>query len=391
MSLDLPPPEGELAALSAELHQRLLEVIERDGAIGFDRYMQMALYQPGLGYYSAGAVKLGADGDFVTASELGPLYATTLARGLAPVLAQIDRPDIVELGGGRGVFCRDLLQALHKLDAMPARYRMVEPNASLRHAQAEILGDLGGELGIAIDWLDEPPADDWNGVLFANEVADALPVKRFRFNGMGEAVSEIVVDVQAGRLVLAERPAGQGLQQAVFALASQCEAWPVGFEGEWCPSLQPWVATVLSGLRHGVALFVDYGDTQCQHYHHQRSEGTLRCFYRHRVHGDALLWPGAQDLTASVDFTALAHAVDAAGATPSLYCTQAAFLLGCGIEAAFEDAYAQAEQPYAVAQQARSLLSPGQMGDIFKVLAAAVGDLSTDFGVHGEDNHLAAL
>ncbi|GJM09914.1 MAG: hypothetical protein DHS20C11_21900 [Lysobacteraceae bacterium] len=391
MSLDLPPPEGELAALSAQLHQLLLDVIERDGAIGFDRYMQMALYQPGLGYYSAGAVKLGADGDFITASELGPLYATTVAQGLAPVLEKLERPDIVELGGGSGVFCRDLLQALHKHGALPARYRMVEPNASLRHAQTETVGGLAEQYGMIIEWLDQPPTEHWNGVLFANEVADALPVKRFRFNGVEAAVSEIVVDAQAGQLVLAERPAGAALQQAVLALAEHCVAWPIGFEGEWCPSLQPWVASVLSGLRHGVALFVDYGDAQGQHYHRQRSEGTLRCFYRHRVHGDALLWPGAQDLTASVDFTALAQALDAVGVTPSLYCTQAAFLLGCGIEAAFENAYASAEQPYAVAQQARSLLTPGQMGDVFKVLAATVGGLSTDFGAHVEDNHLAAL
>lgn len=391
MSLDLPPPEGELAALSAQLHQLVLDVIKRDGAIGIDRYMQMALYQPGLGYYSAGAVKLGGDGDFVTASELGPLYATTVAKGLARPLLDLDRPDIVELGGGSGVFCRDLLRALHTLGVLPVRYRMVEPNASLRQAQTETLAELVGQLDVTIEWLDRPPTEDWQGVLFANEVADALPVKRFRFNGMNAPVSEIVVDAENGQLVLAERAADEPLQQAVLSLAQRCEAWPVGFQGEWCPSLQPWMASVLSGLRHGLALFVDYGDAQRQHYHRQRNEGTLRCFYRHRVHGDALLWPGAQDLTASVDFTALAHAVEAAGLTPSLYCTQAAFLLGCGIEAVFEEAYASADQPYAVAQQARSLLTPGQMGDVFKVLVATAGDLSTDFGVHVENNHLATL
>ncbi|MBP6749831.1 MAG: SAM-dependent methyltransferase [Xanthomonadaceae bacterium] len=385
---DLDP---ESRAHSDRLAALIRDQIASNGeALPFWRFMELALYAPGLGYYSAGATKLGADGDFVTSPELGPLFAECVADALAPVLTSLREPStFLEIGGGSGAFAEDALQRLRAIHALPDRYAILEPSADLRERQRQRLYErLPPDVFARMEWPLTPIAGRWNGVVFANEVIDALPTSRFAVIG-GEIYEEhIAHDGRAFSRI--DRPADALLSAAVRHVERQCGTpFADGYRSEVLPQLPYWIQAVIGSLDAGALLFVDYGYPRREYYDPRRIDGTLRAFHRHRLVDDVFARVGLQDVTVSVDFTAMAEAGTAAGFEFAGYCNQASFLIGNGLEQrlAEHEAHAADEAArYALRQQAKKLTLPGEMGERFQAIGFArksslshafvVGDLS---------------
>jgi len=321
------------------------EIAAAGGWISFARYMELALHAPGLGYYARGARQFGAEGDFVTAPELGSLFGRTLARQLS----ELDGP-ILELGAGSGALAETLLREIDR------DYLILETSAALRARQA---ARLGGK----IKFLDRLP-ERFRGVVIANEVADAIPVHAVAWRADG--IQERGVTPE---LTWAERPASGELLEAARALEV-----PVPYESEINLAANAWMRSLAASLEHGAIFVIDYGFPRHEYYHPQRSMGTLMCHTRHRAHGDPFLQPGEQDITAHVDFSALAAAARAAGLDLLGYSTQAQFLVNCGITEVLSQVNAENALHYApIAAEAQQLLSPAEMGELFKVLAVGRG------------------
>jgi SAM-dependent MidA family methyltransferase len=359
----------EEQAHSARLEQRICEEIDaRGGWISFERFMEMALYEPGLGYYSAGATKLGGAGDFVTAPEISPLFSRCMAAQCAEIFEQSGTAHILELGAGSGIMAADILSELAVLGRLPERYSILEVSADLRERQQQILQARVPTLVSRVEWLEQWP-DALRGVVLANEVLDAMPVQRFRVRG--NEVNAMGVTWQLGQLDWSEVRADASLEAAVRALErANGEPFPDGYLSELNLRIQPWMQGLAEALAQGVALFMDYGLPQRQYYRSERREGTLLCHFRHRFHDDPLINVGLQDIGAWVDFTAVAEAASEAGLRVAGFATQAHFLMGAGIEHYLGDSATQefAERMH-LARQAMVLTLPGEMGEKFKVLA----------------------
>ena len=352
------------------------QILQAGGAIPFSRFMELALYAPGLGYYSAGATKFGAAGDFVTAPELGSLFAECVAEAVSPVLRQVGEDAVfVEVGGGSGAFAEAAIKRLMAIDAMPARYAILEPSADLRQRQRERLQQrLTPPVFDRVDWLDGPVNERWDGVLFANEVIDALPTPRFTLRE-GEVFEEhVAFDAHAG-FVRTDRPADALLAAAVRHVERQREApFADGYRSELLPQLPYWLQAVVGGLNAGALLFVDYGHPRSEFYSPARNDGTLRAFHRHQLVDDIYARVGLQDLTASVDFTALAEAGTHAGFDFVGYCSQASFLIGNGLEQRLAEQEARAADEiarYGLRQQVKRLTLPDAMGERFQAMGFA--------------------
>lgn len=347
-----------------------IRIAARGGWIAFDEYLEQLLYAPGLGYYSAGAAKFGAAGDFTTAPELSELFGACIARQCAPLLR--GGADLLELGAGSGALAEVLLTRLAALEALPEHYAILETSADLRERQQQRLARLPRALHARLHWLDRLPAAGLRGVILANEVADALPFQCFSVGAEGYAERGVALDEQ-GELCWAERPATAALHSELARLSAALpQPLAPGYRSELCPRLGPWIGSLAATLQQGLLLLFDYGLGQAELYHPQRTSGTLRCHYRHRAHDDPFLHPGLQDVTAWVNFTRLAGAALDAGLAVDGYCTQAAFLLGAGIEAELEAARSALERAQ-LASEARQLLMPGEMGEAFKAIALSRG------------------
>jgi len=335
------------------------------GAIPFAEFMALALYAPGLGYYSAGARKFGAGGDFTTAPEISPLFGRCLARQCREVLA-VTGGSILEFGAGTGALAATVLEALAALDALPDRYFILEVSADLRARQQERLARLAPPLAARVTWLDRLPGSPLAGVLLANEVLDALPCERFVARAGSARRLGVGLDARGG---LREVELGD---EAVLPPGLDAGVLPDGYRGEWCPTIAPWIASLAACLERGLVLACDYGQARGALYHAGRGGGTLQCHFRHRVHADPFVNLGLQDITAWVDFTAVAEAAADAGLEVAGFTTQAALLLALGIE---RDVAGEADGParYARASQARRLLMPDEMGEIFKAVALTRG------------------
>lgn len=331
--------------------------------------MEMALYEPGLGYYVNGLHKFGAAGDFVTAPEQGRLFAAGIARQLDRVGAALGPGwTVLEAGPGSGALARD---ALKQMTCPPRRWLLLEPSAPLRRVQSETLRELPDELAARIEWLDAPPAESFSGAIVANEVIDALPVNVFEV--AAEGLRERCVDLADGRLAWTSRPAPERLAAAVaHCLEDLPEAPAAGYIGEICPSLPGWLETVTAPLARGLALLVDYGYPRSEYYHPTRRAGTLVCHYRHRAHFDPFVWPGLTDISAFVNFTAVAEAADACGLEVAGYTSQAGFLLGMGVHELVERAEDETER-LRLAGELKRLTLPGEMGEKFQVMALTRG------------------
>jgi len=369
-SPDLPEPDADARAHSALVVDAVVRAVRQAGGfLPFDRYMQIALYAPGLGYYVAGARKFGAAGDFVTAPELTPLFGATLARQVAEILAATDAREIVEFGAGSGRLAADVLGALAATGALPTRYRIVEVSPELAQRQRDTLARHDAALASRVEWLAAPP-ERIDGVVVMNEVVDAVPPSLVaRRDGAWRERGVVLRD--DGTLALADRP----LADANLRALAQARFPDGDYASELNPAAEALVEDVGRRLVGGAMLVLDYGFPRHEYYHPQRDGGTLMAHRRHRAHGDPLSWPGLTDLTAHVDFTAVAEAGERAGLTVAGFASQAGFLLGLGVLDRLAAMGPPSSPAYLRAASAvQTLTSPAEMGELFKVLALARSD-----------------
>ncbi len=366
MNTTLPEPDAEERLLSGRLAEVIRRAIEaHGGAIDFSRFMAAALYTPGLGYYSGGRQKFGQRGDFVTAPELGGVFARLLARPCNDVLATIPGGDVLEAGAGSGRLAAGLLAELEHLGRLPGRYYILDVSGELRARQAEQISRAVPHLAGRVQWLNDFP-EHFRGVVVANELLDALPVERFRVTRDG--IRQLQVGVKDGAFVWRQRPADDGITARVTPLNL-----PEGYESEIGLAAEAWVRSLAGKMDAGVALLIDYGFPRAEFYHPQRSGGTLMCHYRQRAHPDPLILPGLQDITTHVDFTAIAQAGREAGLDLLGYTSQAAFLIGGGLEDLMADPAMPDAARLKLANEINRLTSPAEMGELFKVMALGRG------------------
>jgi SAM-dependent MidA family methyltransferase len=379
-----PAERAHVAALYETLAARIRTA---GGWLAFDDYMDTVLYAPGQGYYSAGAAKFGASGDFVTAPEISPLFARALARQFAEVLA-VTGGDVLEVGAGSGRFARVALAELARLGMLPERYAILDVSADLRARQRDELARAPVALANRAVWLDDFPARHV-GVVFANELLDALPCDRFVLRG--GRPQRLGVALRDGELVWAPRAADSAdpsdlrwLEEVERTLGACRSDLPDGYCSEIAPRVEAWVRGLAERLERGVVILVDYGLPRSQYYHPQRVEGTLRCHFRQHAHHDPFACPGLTDITAWVDFTRVAEAADAAGLEVAGFATQAAWLLALGVESLASESLPDAAgvgvdagpvplQHLAKMQGLKRLLLPGEMGEAVKVMVLTRG------------------
>jgi len=362
MSL-LPIPNAEAQAHSQQLAALIqTHISQGQGWISFADFMQMALYEPQLGYYSGGTKKFGHGGDFVTAPEISPLFARTLANQAAQVLAAT-QGSILELGAGTGRLAADLLLALQDMNQLPEQYCIMEVSAHLRHIQRETLQvALPAELMQRVVWLDTLP-QNFSGMVVGNEVLDAIPVHLIHHTAQG--MHERGVTFNDGFSWLDKRLSSGDLFEAAAAMAL-----PQEYLTEICPAASGLIASLAHVLERGVIIMLDYGFSAREYYHPQRNLGTLMCHYQHHAHTEPLVYVGLQDITAHVDFTSIAHAGVNNGLALAGFCSQAQFLMNCGILDLMSQVSPHDMANYApLAAAAQKLLSPAEMGDLFKVIA----------------------
>lgn len=365
MTSSLPPVDAEGKAIVAAQLGLCRQLIEDEGPLSFGRYMQQALYHPTWGYYRNGAIKFGAGGDFVTAPELSPLFSRTLAVQCDSILTEIPAGDVLEFGAGSGVMAAELLLELHRRQALPRRYYILELSADLQQRQRDCIAERAPMCVDRVTWLSTLP-EQFSGVVLANEVLDAMPVTKFVYDH-GQ-VYERGVDWQDDKLVWSD-----WLWQDAESRA-KIQRLPLQqdrrYESELNLQLDAWMQGLASCLKQAVVLLIDYGYSAREYYHPDRDQGTIMCHYRQRAHSDPLWMPGVQDITAHVDFTAVANAACDAGMQVAGYTTQAAFLLNNGIMAFSPDS---SVDQYRFAQALKQLTLPSEMGEAFKVIALSKG------------------
>ncbi|MGZ5200234.1 MAG: class I SAM-dependent methyltransferase, partial [Telluria sp.] len=321
--MSLPAPTPDALAASQALQQRIADdIAQHGGAIPFSRFMELALYAPRLGYYSGGAAKLGAEGDFTTAPEISPLFGKSLARVAAAIIAE-SAPDLIEFGAGTGKLARDVLTALADLGLAVASYTIIDLSGELRARQQELLQDFP-----MVRWSDTLPAN-FSGVVLANEVLDAMPVELVIKTADGWRRQMVVV--RDGEFAWAQAAPDELLAEHILRQIPDADSLPDGYVTEVHPVACGFMASLARLIDKGAALLIDYGFPAHEFYHPQRDTGTLMCHYRHHAHPEPFFLPGLQDITAHVDFTAMALAAQDAGLDVLTYTNQAQFLLAAGI------------------------------------------------------------
>lgn len=369
---DLPPPDPDARAHSGRVAAFIRESVARSGGwIDFARYMELALYAPGLGYYAAGATKFGTGGDFVTAPELSPLFGASLARQVGAILRASSARVVLELGAGTGRLAASMLRGLDEDGMLPSRYLILERSPDLRGRQHATLERHAPSWLPCVEWIDALP-EAIDGAVVANEVLDAVACHVVR-RAQGRWLEQgVVVRDDSGAphlgLALAEAPAGA----AMIDLARRRFPPDIDYASEVNPAAEALVEDIARRLTGGAALFIDYGFPEREYYHPQRCSGTLMCHYRHRAHHDPLFFPGLSDITAHVDFSAMAAAGARAGVNVAGFAAQAPFLLGCGIlDRLSETGDPESLEYVRAASAVQKLLAPSEMGELVKVLALA--------------------
>ncbi len=372
----LPRPDDDSLAHGKKVCESIRQAIdEAGGSISFAQFMQLALYSPGLGYYNVGTTKFGATGDFVTAPELSPLFGRVVARQCASVLKQLEKGKILELGAGSGRLAVEILRKLTEMKSPPERYLILEISADLKARQEELISEELPDLLQRVEWLSKLP-EKFAGVVIANEVADALPVERFERTDA--AVLQMHVTASETGFDWSRKPAPEMLAMAVEKIETDIgEALPPGYQSEISLGLPDWIGQIARCLDKGLVLLFDYGVSRREYYSRERNQGWLRCHFRHHAHNEPLIYPGIQDLTSWVDFTAVAESAVDQGLDVAGYVTQAQFLINGGLEdelAGIAD-LAVADQ-LELSRQVKLLTLPGEMGENFKCIGLGCGELT---------------
>jgi len=371
--LELPELSQAEALLLGEMQQYLLaEIDAAGGALPFDRFMEAALYAPGLGYYVNGRRKFGGGGDFTTAPEVSPVFSQCLADQVAECLANLGGGDVLEIGAGSARMASDMLRELEALDRLPDTYSILELSPSLQALQRETLAQAVPHLLPRVRWLQALPDAGFNGVVVGNELLDAMPVHRIRRHRDSWQELKVSADTQ-GLHDHWDSVASAGLAQALNALWPDAAGVADGFSSEINMRLEPWLRALRNQMARGYVILIDYGYTRREYYHPERDRGTLICHFRHRAYADPYLLPGLHDITANVDFTALAEAALHNGFELAGYTTQAHFLIDTGLDrrlTAMDPADVQSHMQ--AMQGVKQLTLPSEMGERFKVMALAL-------------------
>ena len=364
---ELPLPDAVALHHSARLVHHIRSAIHAaNGTIPFVQFMEMALYAPGLGYYSAGSHKFGATGDFVTAPELSPLFGQCLARQCQAVLAQLGGAEILEFGAGSGALAVAVMRQLNDDGFLPERYLIMEVSGDMRQRQQEYIAQVLPHFMERFVWLDTLPTT-FRGVVLANEVLDAMPIHRFRI--AGERVLEAHVGWSSDRLVENWHPINEGALVNAIRRAIATSSLPDNYTSEINLAAARWVASVAEMLEAGLVLVIDYGFPRAEFYHPERNNGTLMCHYRHRAHDNPLLMPGLQDITSHIDFTLIGEEALANDLHVMGFASQANFLLATGLLEIASITEDDLRRQMEMAAQVKRLILPGEMGELFKVMA----------------------
>ena len=370
-TLDLPEPGPDEIEQSQKLVDVIKQVIkEAAGWIDFEHYMQLALYAPGLGYYSGGAQKFGEQGDFITSPEVSPLFAQTLANPLAALIIKIPKVNIIEFGAGSGKLAAELLLALQKKGNLPEKYLIIELSAELQQRQRDTLSQIVPDLLTHVQWLTKLPESSMNAIVIANEVLDAMPVKRFRLKDKN--VECLGVEIKNQQLELSYRKADDALTKKIDLLGINNDG--VTYSSELNMHIQPWIKSLEQCIDTGAIYLIDYGYPRSEYYSEERYMGTFLGYYRHRSIDAPLWYPGLQDLTAFVDFTEIAEAAIENGFDVDGFTSQGNFLINAGLPETVENTPTQTEiQRLQMVQQMKTLSLPGEMGERFKVIGLSKG------------------
>lgn len=367
------PPASEIALAHSHAVQTLIrdKIHAAGGWIPFEQFMNLALYAPGMGYYSSGATKLGSAGDFVTAPEISSLFGRTVAQQVLQISRQIKHADILEFGAGSGRLALDILLELEKLDALPGKYFILEVSAELRQRQQTLFTDQAPHLVHLIEWLEQLPAQ-FTGTILANEVLDAMPVHIVKW--YNKILYERGVAWQSNQFAWQDRPINLAeLNHIANQLTPQINPenlLPYSYVSEINLTAGHFMRSMASILQQGIILLIDYGFGRSEYYHPQRNQGTLMCHYRHYAHDDPFYLPGLQDITSHVDFSAITQAAEDSGLPLLGYTTQAYFLINCGITAILAQTPAEDTSSFLPqSSQLQKLISPAEMGELFKVIA----------------------
>lgn len=377
MPPSLPEPDPQSAEQSRGAAAYIRERIEEaGGSISFAEFMHHALYAPRFGYYTAGTTKFGEEGDYVTAPEVSSIFGRILARQCADVLTRIDGGAILEYGAGSGKLAVDILEALARCGSLPSRYLILEVSPDLRARQEVYVCEHLPLYADLVEWVDDVP-DRLRGVIIANEVLDSIPVERFVRREDG--VMQLRVTTTGNDFEFVEAPAPDNLRHYVSVVERDLgRRLPDGYTSEVCLATSPWIGGMSHALREGVAFLLDYGVTRREYYAPERSDGWLRCHFRHRAHNDPLILPGIQDLTAWVDFSSVAVAAVAQGFDIAGYSAQAQFLIAGGLDEEMQEfATLSLEEQLQLSQQVKTLTLPGEMGERFKCIALRKGSIAT--------------
>ena len=375
---DLPVLDKNAQLHSEKVRQCLFDKIADKGSLSFTEFMQTVLYEPGLGYYSAGSTKLGAEGDFITAPEISPLFSQSIAQAILPALEAIDKSSILEVGAGSGKMAADILLHLNHLDNLPEKYYILELSADLRLRQQQYIKSKAAELYERVEWLDSIP-ENLNAVVIANELLDAMPVVRFKKEKQGISTEHVMIEndeFKFNYILNSENnnSSYQRICQRLQKIESENTKFNLGFKSEINFNAEDWLTSISEKLNSGVILLIDYGYPQHEYYHEQRNNGTLTCFYRHRHHDNPFIYPGLQDLTAHVDFTAIADCAIECGMNVLGYTTQSNFLFGAGIAQLVEEKAVEFIEQDKIFEQIeltnkiKKLTMPYEMGEIIKVI-----------------------
>ncbi len=362
--LGLPDPEVAEIEVSHRLVDKICAAANTEGGIPFSEFMALALYEPELGYYSAGKYKIGADGDFITAPELGPVFAYCIADQCEQILRTISNGCILEAGAGHGRLAADLLLQLEERESLPEKYLILELSHSLRTVQRETLLERAPQLLKRIEWIDELPGE-FRGIILGNELLDAMPAELFKITTEGPATLNVTCKNTGFEYIYNKDKQSPQILERIESLQLA-----TGYRSELNLQAEAWIRSAAESLTEGVMLLIDYGFPHAEYYHPQRHQGTLMCHYRHHNHDNPLVLIGLQDITAHIDFTAMAEAAVDSNLSVLGYTSQAAFLLACGAEQlASRSDPVDAVGHLTLTAQIKKLTDPSEMGELFKVIA----------------------
>ncbi len=374
----LAEPDEEAKKRSLLLKQCIRSACDRaNGWIPFSHYMNIVLYEPGLGYYSGGLQKFGEKGDFITAPEVSPFFGQCLANQVSEVLQNLKKSSnekvfIIEFGAGSGILAVDILLALEKLGSLPEKYLILELSAELKQRQRETLSKKSPHLLEYVQWLEQLPENTDSAIVIANEVLDAMPVECFKVTDIvdGNNIETLMIGVEENKLVSRYMPADACTIQRIETIQQRSELrFSDGYCSEYNPAIKAWLSALESKINKLVILLIDYGYNEKEYYHPDRTNGTLMCYSQHRGHNDFFWWPGLQDITAFVNFTDVAYCAVDIGMDVSGYTTQSAFLLANGLsELHALQLTDDVKQQIKLSQQIKTLTLPSEMGDRFKVI-----------------------